>query len=113
MLDEIIGTVKDLVQKIWAFIKKIIVGILNFFAHIVSFFKDPQRLKKLKEDENIIAVTVKDNLENGNYNIVNCLFDTETEKIVDYAENALGITADELDEETQNNFAGKDMIILQ
>lgn len=113
MLDELIGTVKGLVQKIWEFIKKIIVGILKFFGHIVSFFKDPQRLKKIKEDENIIAVTVKDNLDNGNYNIVNCLFDKDTETIVDYEENSLGITADELDEETQNNFAGKDMIILQ
>ena len=102
----------ELLRKIWDGIKKIILKIVDFAKNIVSFFKDPQRLKKLQEDKNRIAISIKENLENGQYNLVNCLYDKTTEEIVDMETDALGIEAESLDEETKQHFGDKDMIVL-
>lgn len=102
----------ELLREIWGFIKKIFVRVVNFFQNIVSFFKDPSRLKKLKEDSNILAVSIKENLDNGDYKIVNCLFDKSDNKIVDQEEHAMGIQAEYMDNKTANSFGNKDMIIL-
>lgn len=111
-IGDVIDGIVDMARAIWDYIKKIAVRVLNFFSNIVSFFKDPNRLEKLRTDRNLLAVAIKENLENGNCNVVNCLFDKETNEIVDYEENAQGITAESLDEETKKAFAGKDMIAL-
>ena len=102
----------ELLRKIWDGIKKIILKIVDFAKNIVSFFKDPQRLKKLQEDKNRIAISIKENLENGQYNLVNCLYDKTTEEIVDMETDALGMDAESLDEETKQHFGDKDMIVL-
>ena len=102
----------ELLRKIWDGIKKIILKIVDFAKNIVSFFKDPQRLKKLQEDKNRIAISIKENLENGQYNLVNCVYDKTTEEIVDMETDALGIEAESLDEETKQHFGDKDMIVL-
>ena len=94
----------ELLRKAWEFIKKIFLKIVNFVTNIVSFFKDPQRLKKLQED--------KKNLDNGKFNVVNCLYDKTTEEIIDMETDALGINAESLDEETKQHFGDKDMIVL-
>lgn len=102
----------ELLRKAWEFIKKIFLKIVNFVTNIVSFFKDPQRLKKLQEDKNIIAISIKENLNNGQYNMLNVLYDKTTEEIVDMETDALGINAESLDEETKQHFGDKDMIVL-
>ncbi|TXJ51881.1 hypothetical protein [Brachyspira aalborgi] len=102
----------ELLRKAWEFIKKIFLKIVNFVTNIVSFFKDPQRLKKLQEDKNRIAISIKENLNNGQYNMLNVLYDKTTEEIVDMETDALGINAESLDEETKQHFGDKDMIVL-
>lgn len=102
----------ELLRKAWEFVKKIILKIVDFAKNIISFFKDPQRLKKLKEDKNRIAISIKENLDNGQFNIVNCLYDKTTEEIVDMETDAQGIEAESLDEETKQHFGDKDMIVL-
>ena len=92
--------------------KKIFLKIVNFVTNIVSFFKDSQRLKKLQEDKNRIAISIKENLDNGQFNVVNCLYDKTMEEIVDMETDALGINAESLDEETKQHFGDKDMIVL-
>lgn len=103
----------DLLRKIWDFIKKVFLKVVNFVKNIVGFFMDPQRLKKLREEKNTIAVTIKENLENENYHVVNCFYNVETEEIVDMETDALGINAESLDEETKQKFGNKDMLILK
>jgi hypothetical protein len=103
----------ELLHTIWNFIKHIIVGILNFGDHIVNFFKNPNRLRTLKNDSDLMATTIKENLGNGNYNLVNCLFDKSTEQVVEMETNAQGIEASGLDEQTRNAFGDKDMIVLK
>ena len=103
----------ELLRKIWDGIKKIFLKIVDFAKNIVSFFNDPQRLKKLQEEKNTIAVTIKENLNNENYHVVNCLYNVETDEIVDMETDALGMDAESLDEETKQKFGDKDMLILQ
>ena len=102
----------ELLRKAWEFVKKIILKIVDFAKNIVSFFKDPQRLKKLQEDKNRIAISIKENLDNGQFNIVNCLYDKTTGEIVDMETDVQGIEAESLDEETKQHFGDKDMIVL-
>lgn len=103
--------IKNALKAMWNSIKKIFEKVLNFFRNIAGFFKDPQRLKKIQQNKNLIAVAVKENLANGNYNVINCLFDKETESI--NKEDSIIIEAQDLDEQTKNKFENKDMIVLQ
>lgn len=112
LFGDIIDGIVDRARAIWDYIKKIAIKVLKFFNNIVSFFKDRNRLEKLKDNKDLLAVAIKENLENGNCNVVNCLFDKETNEIVDYEENAQGITAESLDSETKRHFGNKDMIVL-
>lgn len=102
----------DLLRAIWNAIKTKFVEILNFAKNILVFFKNPSRLRQLKEDKNKIAVSIKENLENGNYRTVNCLFDKKENEIVDMDYNAEGIESAEIDAQTEKTFGNRDMIIL-
>ncbi|MBQ9337839.1 MAG: hypothetical protein IJS14_11160 [Lentisphaeria bacterium] len=106
-------SIKSLLAKVWELIKKIVVAIISFVRNIVSFFKDRNRLQKLQEDQNRIAVAIKEKLENGEYQLVNCLFDKQKSELVDPEEDAVVITSGQLDAETLSNFGSKDMIVLQ
>lgn len=102
----------DLLRSIWNAIKTKFVEILNFAKNILAWFKDPLKLKQLREDKNKIAVSIKENLENGNYRTVNCLFDKKENEIVDMDYNAEGIGSAEIDAQTEKTFGNRDMIIL-
>lgn len=111
-MDKIRDGLIQLAKKIWNLIKKIFCKIVNFVKNIVSFFREPHRLEKLKKNNNIIAASIKENLNNGAYHIVNCLYDTEKEEIVDMQECSLGIEAENIDFETAKHFGDKAMVIL-
>lgn len=99
-------------RQIWNSIKHYFVKIISFIKNIASYFKNPARLAKLKANKKILAVTIKQNLNNGNVGFVNCLFDEDKEEVIDMQESG-GIEAEELDRDTSVNFGNKDMIILQ
>lgn len=103
----------ELLHRLWNGIKKIFVKILSFAKNIVAFFKNPRRAKQLKEDSDKIAVAIKENLDNGDYKIVNCLFNKATNEVVDIQEDAQGISAENIDNETEEAFGNKAMVILQ
>jgi len=105
--------IKELLNAIWQLIKKVFLKLINFIANIVSFFKDPSRLQKLQEEKDRIAVSIKENLANGNYQVINCLFDQATDQLVTPETDAEVISAEELDSETVENFGNKDMIVLK
>ena len=102
----------ELLRSIWNKIKKFFVKVLNFVNYIINFFRNPERLNKLKEDRDLIAVSIKENLENGQYNLVNCLYDKVLEEVVEVETDAVGIEAEKLDKETKQKFGNKDMIVL-
>lgn len=110
----LIEEIKRLLKQVWYFIKKIALKVLNFFKNIIGFFKTPNRLKDLKNNENIIAIAIRDNLENNNYNTVSlAMFDTKSNELYDYQENSLHITAESLDAETISQFGHKDMLVIK
>ena len=101
----------ELARKIWDIIDHIIETILNFVKNIVGFFKNPSKLKKLKENKDLMAISIKDNLDNGNYKVVNCLFNEATNEVED--KESLGIDAADIDSETEQAFGDKAMIVLE
>lgn len=103
----------DLLRKIWDFIKKIFLKVVNWTKNIVGFFMDQQRLKKLQEEKNTIAIVIKEKLENGQYNLVKCLYNKEIDDVVYKETYAEGIEAESLDEETKQKFGDKDMLIIE
>ncbi|MBR2317964.1 MAG: hypothetical protein IKA37_08300 [Spirochaetales bacterium] len=113
LLDFIFDIFDDLWKTLCRFGKTIKKAIISFTKNIVSFFKDPKRLKKLAKTKKILATTIKENLDNGNVNVINCLYDTEKEQVIELEENAIGYENGEMDPELARNFGNKDMIILQ
>lgn len=104
---------KDLLKKLWGKVKKIFAKILNFMKNIVDFFKDPSRLAKMKANSDLLAISIKEKLESGNYRTVNCLFNNSTKEVEEINENALGIESESIDAQTSNTFGDKDMIVLK
>lgn len=103
----------DMLRAVWSFIKKIWVRICRFFRNIVSWFKDPSRWWKVKHNRDNLPVVIKTNLANGNYQVCNCLFNQTTEELVDPEADAEVIEAEDLDPELEENFGGKDMLVLR
>ena len=103
----------DFLRSIWYKIKRFFVKCLSFVKNIVGFFKDPERLAKLKKDKNVIATTIKERLANGNYNTVSCLFNTVTNEVEDLQVDAQGFESEDIDSQTAMAFGDKEMIVLQ
>lgn len=104
--------IKALLARCWAWIKKIFLKILNFFKNIVSFFRTPNRLETIQKNQNTIAVAIKEKLDNGDYQVCNCLFNKDTTTLVNPEEDAQVITSGNIDEETRQSFGNKDMVVL-
>ena len=100
-------------KAIWDFLKKVFVRICSFVSNILGFFKDINRVRKLQEDKNRIAVSIKEKLASGDYNVVNCLFDTLTNEVVDAQTDAEVINAEDLDADTLRNFGDKNMLVIK
>ena len=111
MLDNIISFFK----KVWEVLKQL--GkwlkekILNFARNIRDFFLERSRKELLRKRKDLLAVSIKERLGNGNYGVVNCLYDTDAEEV--FEEEAQDVEAEQLDDETIRNFGDKEMIVLQ
>ena len=102
----------ELLRAIWNRIKRFFVKVLNFVKNIVSFFKNPRIFNKLVNNNDLIAVSIKEKLNDGNFRVVNCLYDEITEDVTDIETETIGIEAENLDKETKRHFGNKDMIVL-
>lgn len=102
----------SLLKGVWNLIRRIWVGIVAFTRHIVMFFRNPKILNELSQNRDAIAVSIKQQLETGDYEVVNCLFDRETNNLINPESDAEIISADDLDYATESKFGNKDMIVL-
>lgn len=84
--------------------------IAKFVDHIKKYFLDRKEL--LRKNKNYLAVSIKDKIAEGKFNVVNCLYDEETEEIVNAADGQAW-EAKELDRETLRHFGDQDMLILR
>lgn len=78
---------------------------------ILPFFKQPTTLKALKENDNLIAVVIKEVLENGIFRIIACIYDQKNNLVVNL-DKAEGWNAKKLDDRLTQAFGDKSMIIL-
>ena len=89
MLDNIISFFK----KVWEALKQL--GkwlkekILNFARNIRDFFLERSRKELLRKRKDLLAVSIKERLGNGNYGVVNCLYDTDAEEV--FEEEAMAL----------------------
>ena len=100
-------------KKAWKAIKQfgkwLATKILSFAKNIRDFFLHRREL--LRKRKELLAISIKERLENGNIGVVNCLYDTNTGDI--YNMEAQDIEAEHLDNETIRNFGDKEMIVLR
>ena len=79
---------------------------------VIRFFKRPEVSSKLKSDENLLAVVIKENKKNK-IHILCCLYDKNKEKTILDQSLLLNILTDKIDEDLIDQFGDKDMIVLQ
>lgn len=107
--------ITELFLAIWQVLKSVgriyLRQILKFAQDVVSFFKDPKRWRLLKSNKDILPIVLKQKLNNGDYNVVSCLFDEKKEEVVDIEESE-GYECERLDYETASKFGNKDMLVL-
>jgi hypothetical protein len=127
MLENILNFIKTALRSFISFVKrlatKIIHGLLNFKAHVVSWFKGRSLVKGTHIPTVIKGKTLRDLLETApvhkldedifskNNTVAQAVYDKETDEITDL--QILG--ADELDSETQsifNQYSNNDIIVL-
>ena len=124
---ELWEAIKEAIKKVWNYLKKITVEILNFFNNIVSWFKVPKRWQKLLKDKDKIAIAykandaIKEKIAKGDYKTVDVglydhavvvgLYDQKTGELLE--EDTVVIQANELDEETAKHFRDEDLLILK
>lgn len=107
------GAIWEMLKAAWDWIVQLVVKIISFVRNIVAFFKDRRRLERLRREKQLLAVAVKENLQNGNVNVINCLFDEDTCEVVDMEEDAQIMKAEDMDQQTRTNFGDKDMLVLK
>ena len=110
---DLADSIKKLLEDVWKLIQKTIVQVFNFFKNIVTWFSQPSRLEKIMRYPEIIAVAIKMNLENGDFNVANVLYDKAKDELVNPKDDAIIVTASDLDSETLSKFGNKDMLILE
>ena len=114
-------TLKSFLLRVWDSLKKIWTRIVNFFNHIVHWFRAKYREVIYRyPNVSLISLKIKDDLRTGNYNtvnmgikksVVNTVYDNTTgEILVDHTEV---VEYEDLDAETKNRFGNKDMLILE
>lgn len=110
---DLVNVLWDLISEVWSFIKHIYRKVVSFFTDIYGYFKEKSRLKKLQEDKENLAISIKQKLDSGDYNVVNCIFNKKTGQLTDYENAAEHISAEALDSDAQSKFGNKDMLLLR
>lgn len=79
---------------------------------VIVFFRKKEVLEKLKSNENIIAVAIRENKKDY-YEILCTLYDQQKKEILNIDECSLIFKTKNIDKDLKNAFGDKDMIILQ
>lgn len=86
-----------------------VVDILTL-KDVISFFKQPDVLERIKASQDLIAVAMKENVKNGGVKVILCAFNKREDKVefplLQYKTNSLDV-------ELISVFGEKDMIVLK
>lgn len=80
---------------------------------VVSFFKQPKVLEKLQEDQNRIAVAIKEEIDDNSISVILCIYSQNDSTLVTPETAARRFEAEKLSEDLISIFGNKDMIVLQ
>lgn len=112
-----INSIVEFFKRIWGglvkFCKIVFIVILKFTENVISFFKSPMRWAKLKANKKLLPIVLKQKLKNGDYNIIEGIFDEEKDDMVDIEKETQGIECERLDSELKGYFGDKDLVILR
>ncbi len=98
-------------NQLWGYINKIFVEVLSFSENIIGYFN--QLLSGRKLDKDVLALSIKENLDNGNYRTVNCLYNQKKGEVIDLTKSSIGIDSHKIDQQTREAFGERNMIILK
>lgn len=93
--------------------KIIFKALLSFKINILSFFKSPERYKKIKENRNYLPFVLREKMKNGDYNVIEGVFDEEKDDLVDIEKETQGFECECLDSELNGHFGNKDLVFLR
>lgn len=101
-------------KRAWEAIKAFGRWLKGVIIRLTELLKDflEKCLNKLKGNKNLVAVTIKENLGNGNFNTVTCIFNKETEEIIE-DKNSVAHENSTMDSDLEKNFGDKDMIVYE
>ena len=123
MLREFIEFILSVLKGVWGVVKKFFVRLFEYGKFVIDYFSIRERDQKYN-NPSVLAAVVKVRLDEGEYNtvtcldlekdkyhVVSCFYDQSKGEVVD-AQDIQYVSADELDEETENKFNGKELLIL-
>lgn len=123
MLREFIEFIFSVLKGVWGTVKKFFVRLFEYGKYVIDYFSTRKRDQKYN-NPSVLAAVVKVRLDEGEYNtvtclglekdkyhVVSCFYDQSKGEVVD-AQDIQYVSADELDEETENEFNGKELLIL-
>jgi predicted dinucleotide-binding enzyme len=84
----------------------IVVAIIKF-AKIKAWLRERQNLKQ--EDKDVIAFTIKKNLDDGNYEVVKGFFNTSTDELLDGEKEQ----SKKIDDELEQIHNGKELVLYE
>lgn len=111
MLDRILEAFKSFCRKVKNFFIKIINGILNFFSHVVSYFKG----LSLKQGKDVPWIARRDEFREMLHNapVKNVgIFQGTYNELTDEIENVRDLQADALDQDTINILGKEKLVVL-
>lgn len=102
-LDALWGLLRDA----WDTVKQTSKRVFRFSTDVVKWFKQPGRVRRMKKRGTLAAV-IKEELDNGNFNMISCLVNPEGEEVYE----ARAVEVEELDDKTLEHFEDEDVLVL-
>ncbi|OBV28586.1 hypothetical protein BKN38_09855 [Helicobacter sp. CLO-3] len=79
---------------------------------VVEFFKEPETLKSLQENKDLLAVVIREKKDDGKIQIVLTAFNESTNEMASFP-HTKSFLVEKIDEDLSASFGDKDMIVLQ
>lgn len=112
--------IRELLIRVWKFLKKIYEKVVSFIQNIVVFFKSKyDRIIRKYPNATAVSLKIKAILESGDhstiklndYQIINAFYDKDSGEIL--LDESQVISYESLDEQTKESFADKELIVIE
>lgn len=94
-----------------AFIETITQDTLTM-KEVIAFFQQDSIIQELERDSNLLAVVVRERLDNGRIKLILTLFNKQENKIANTPKSRAYIVAS-IDSDLEQNLGNRDMLVLE